>query len=185
MIRGALVTLRPATLDDRSCVYEWMAQSDLTRWMMGPPIFPDAPIPTWTQFCDDYTELFFDGSQPEIGRSFIIEVDGEAVGHISYSEVDSVRWRAELDIWLKCERVCGRGYGADALTTLIQHLRESMGVSEFIMRPSQRNPRAIRSYEKAGFTQLAISSEQQKAIYGSGDYDDTVVMHQVVQSISQ
>jgi diamine N-acetyltransferase len=180
MNRSALVTLRPASISDRQCVYEWMAQSDLTQWMMGPPIFPDAPIPTWAQFCDDYTELFFDGSRPDFGRSFIIEVDGEPVGHVSYSEVDMGKGQAELDIWLKCEGVCGHGYGSEALALLIRHLGETMGLTEFIMRPSQRNPRAIRAYEKAGFALLAITPEEQNAIYGSTEYGDTVVMHQKI-----
>ena len=78
--------------------------------------------------CADYVPLFFDGTQPDVGRSYIIEVQGEAVGQVSYSEVDRSRGKAELDIWLRSEGACGRGYGTDALVALTGHLREALGL---------------------------------------------------------
>jgi diamine N-acetyltransferase len=178
MIRGSLVTLRPAREQDRRAIYQWLAESDLTPSMLGLPDFPDAPVPTWDQFCEDYGPHFLDGTRPEVGRSFIIEVDGEAVGHVNYDGMDSARGRAELDIWLRSSAVCGHGYGSDALGALTRYLHEAFGVTEFILRPSRRNPRAIRAYAKAGFALLPLTNEQQAEIYGPGDYQDTVVMHQ-------
>jgi RimJ/RimL family protein N-acetyltransferase len=176
MIRGSLITLRPATLDDQRHVYEWMATSDITRSMIGPPVYDEAPIPTWDEFCADYVTLFFDGSQPDFGRSFIIEVAGEACGHVSYSEVDLSRGKAELDIWLRSESFCGRGYGTDALLTLTRHLHETLGFTEFIMRPSARNQRAIKAYAKAGFDRTPLTTEEQAALYGPTEHHDTVVL---------
>ena len=178
MIRASLVTLRPAREQDRRAIHQWLAESDLTPSMLGPPNFPDAPVPTWDQFCADYGPHFFDGTRQEVGRSFIIEVDGEAVGHVNYDGLDLARCLAELDIWLRSSEVCGHGYGSDALMALTQHLHESFGVNEFILRPSRRNQRAIRAYAKAGFAMLPLTNEQQAAIYGPGDYADTVVMHE-------
>jgi hypothetical protein len=74
MIRGSLVTVRPAREHDRRAIYQWLAESDLTPSMLGPPNFPDAPEPTWDQFCEDYGPDFFDGTRQEVGRSFIIEL---------------------------------------------------------------------------------------------------------------
>jgi hypothetical protein len=82
MIRGSLVTLRPASEDDRRAVYQWLAQSDLTASMLGPPDFTDVPAPDWEQFCTDYGTPFFDGTREEVGRSFIIEAD-QPVGHVN------------------------------------------------------------------------------------------------------
>jgi diamine N-acetyltransferase len=144
--------------------------------MLGPPNFPDAPTPTWDEFCEDYGPHFFDGTRHDVGRSFVIEVDGEAVGHVNYDGLDLIRRIAELDIWLRSGEVCGQGYGSDALVALTRYLYETFGVSEFIMRPSRRNSRAIRAYAKAGFVMLPLSNEQQANVYGPGDYSDTVVM---------
>ncbi len=184
MIHGSVVTLRPAREQDRRAVYQWMAESEVTASMMGPPRFPDAPTPTWDQFCNDYVDYFFDGARPEAGRSYIIEVDGEAVGHVSSSEADLTKRRAELDIWLRSEAVCGRGYGSDALRALMNHLHQTLGLSEFIIRPSLRNERAIRSYAKAGFTLPPLTTAQQTALYGPGDHVDTIVMRYIAPALA-
>jgi diamine N-acetyltransferase len=176
MIRGRLVALRPARLEDRRSVYEWMAESEVTQWMMGPPLFPEAPIPTWDEFCADYLPLFFDGTRPDFGRSYIVELDGDAIGHISYSEVDLAQRKAELDIWMRSEACCGHGYGSDALVALTSHLHQALGLTEFIMRPSRRNERAMKAYAKAGFVLLPLSPEEQAAIYGPTEHHDTAVM---------
>lgn len=176
MIRGRLVTLRPAHEGDRRSVYEWLAESEVTRSMMGPPHFPENPVPTWEEFCADYVPAYFDGTRQHVERSYIIEVDGEAVGHVSYSDVDRTHGLAELDIWLRSEAVCGRGYGSDALIALTGHLQETLGLTEYILRPSRRNERAIASYARAGFVLLPLSNDEQAARYGPGDYPDTVVL---------
>jgi RimJ/RimL family protein N-acetyltransferase len=176
MIQGTLVTLRPAQERDRRPVYEWMAQSEVTPSMMGPPLYPEAPIPTWAEFCADYVSPFFSGSQPEVGRSYIIEHAGEAIGHVSYSQVDFNQGRAELDIWLRAEAICGRGFGPDALIALTNHLYATLGLSEFIIRPSRRNQRAIKAYSKAGFVPLPLSPAEQAALYGTTEHHDTMVM---------
>lgn len=86
----------------------------------------------------------------------------------------------ELDIWLRSTAVCGRGFGSDALLIIIRHLSETSGVSEYILRPSRRNARAIRADSKAGFVLLPLNYEQQTRIDGSYDYRDAVVMHKKV-----
>jgi diamine N-acetyltransferase len=180
MIRGSLVSLRPAEERDRRAIYQWLAESDLTSSMLGPPHYPDAPVPTWNEFCGDYAPLFFDGTRPEVGRSYVIEANGEPVGHVSHDTRHLPSCTAELDIWLRSGEACGRGYGSDALVALVRHLNGVFGIIEFIMRPSKRNARAIRAYTKAGFERLQLTTEQQAEIYGPGDYNDTVVLYQTV-----
>jgi RimJ/RimL family protein N-acetyltransferase len=175
-ISGAVVTLRSARASDRRAIYEWLATSDVTPSMMGPPLFPETPPPTWEQFCDDYGPQFFDGSIPEHQGSYVVEVGGEALGQVNYQFTDSGRGTVELDIWLRSEADCGHGYGPDALAALTRHLYESIGAHEFVIRPSRRNPRAVHAYQKAGFVLLPMTQERQTERYGAGDYPDTVVL---------
>lgn len=174
-IRGDTVRLRPARRLDMRDVYSWLATSDVTPSMMGPPSYPESPPPSWDEFCADYGPLF-DGSAPEIEASYIIEVAGEAVGHINYEIRDTPVRHAELDIWLRSECDTGHGYGPDALAALTSHLQSAFGIRTFLLRPSARNRRAIRAYEKAGFVLVPMSARQQAETYGPGDYDDTVVL---------
>ncbi len=175
-IYGNAVTLRPAQESDRRAIFEWLAESDVTPSMMGPPLFSDMPPPTWDEFCDDYGQQFFDGTTPERLGSYIIEVRGEALGQVNYEVIDSAPSVAELDIWLRSQADCGHGYGPDALVALTRYLYEAIGLQEFLVRPSLRNSRAVRAYEKAGFTLVPMSYERQTELYGPGDCSDAIVL---------
>jgi diamine N-acetyltransferase len=184
ILRGKTVTLRPATLDDRRAIYEWGSHSDAARAMIGPPNFPDHTVPTWEEFCDDYKAYFFDGSAPELGRCYVILVGDEPVGQVNYNDIevrDGVR-RTEMDIWMRAEQYCGQGYGSDALLTLCEHLASAMNVHTFMVQPSARNKRAIRSYEKIGFTRLPLTTEEARALWGPSDYFDSVYMVKTIPS---
>lgn len=143
--------------------------------MMGPPTYPEISVPTWAEYCDDYVEYFFDGSHPERGRSFIIEHDGEAVGHISYSQTDLARSWTEIDLWMRSSADCGKGIGSAGLQELCRLLHESLGLRHFLIRPSRRNPRAIHAYAKAGFV-AGVLSEKEMMHFGPGEFHDTVIM---------
>lgn len=170
-LQGSLIKLVPATLEDRRSVYEWLAHSDITSSIMGPPVFTDHPIPTYEEFCADYLPHFFDGSQPERGGSFIIEANGTQAGHINHNDIDRLHKSVELDIWMRDKAHCNKGYGTDALNVLCAYLQQTYGCEEFILAPSARNQNAIRAYLKAGF---AVCSEP--PVNFTPDYHDPVVM---------
>lgn len=176
VISGTVVALRPTRDSERREIFEWLAESDATSAMLGPPLFPELPAPTWDEFNADYTPNFFDSSTPEVEASFVIEVAGERVGQVNYEVLQTPEAVAELDIWLRSLADTGHGYGPDALVALMTHLSSTLGIRRFLIRPSARNLRAIRAYEKAGFVQTPMSQEQQALLYGAGDYTDTVVM---------
>jgi RimJ/RimL family protein N-acetyltransferase len=77
---------------------------------------------------------------------------------------------------MRGEAACGRGHGPDALAALSRHLHAALGLTDFFLRPSARNPRAVRAYEKAGFRAVPMTREQEAALYGPGDYDDGVIL---------
>lgn len=187
MIKGDKINLIPATLDDRRKIYEWCFQSETTKCHSGPPDYPNNPIPTYEEFCssDDggYTEYYFTGVKPKDGRGFLIVNGKEAVGFISYCSFHLKSGISELDMWIKDEANCGKGFGTDALVSLGNYLNEEMGIRELIIAPSERNTRAVRAYGKAGFvkTDKAMSeflADEYISVFGEGDYGtgDTAIL---------
>ena len=178
VIMGDFVVLRPAGIEDRRLIYEWLVSSDVSRAMMGPPTFAERAFPTWEEFQEDYPAYFFDDSSPELGRCLLILADGEPVGQVSYNDIwEREGWkRTELDIWMRSEACCGRGYGTDALFALCRMLSIRFGVQEFMMQPSARNPRAIRAYGRVGFRSLDIPLAAAIEQWGPSDYFDSVYM---------
>jgi RimJ/RimL family protein N-acetyltransferase len=104
-------------------------------------------------------------------------VDGEPVGQVYYNDIQFFegKKRTELDLWMRAERTCGRGYGSDALDALCTYLAAEFAVQEFMVQPSARNPRAIRAYEKIGFRRLPLPPGNGWAGWPR-DYHDSIYM---------
>jgi diamine N-acetyltransferase len=181
-VQGKRVVLRPATTEDEPQILEWLLRSDITPSILGPPLFPERPVPPLDDSSQRLDPHYLDGTAPELGSCFLIFVDDEPVGQVTYNDIverDEGR-QVELDIWMKSEAFCGKGYGTDALDALCGYLHERFGVSQFMVQPSARNPRAIRAYEKIGFQKLDLLIEAARELWGPNDYCDSVYMVRTV-----
>ena len=144
---------------------------------MGPPNYPEHPIPTLDEFCNEYPLSFFNASGDGTGRVFIILANKDEVGTIGYDLLDKEKSKVVLDIWMRSEEYCGHGYGSDALNVLAAHIHKKYGITNFIISPSGRNKRAIAAYKKAGFEYVKIlDKKEQENEFGFSEYDDNVLM---------
>lgn len=75
---------------------------------------------------------------------------GTDVGVVCYNAVRN-DGLTDVDIWLRSEADCGKGFGSDALRTLTDYLNKEFAVTRVAVSPSARNHRAIAAYKKAGF----------------------------------
>ena len=174
-ISGKEVSLRLATLEDRQSLYEWMYQSDASRSMWGAPLFPEKPLKSWDEFRTSWKAFYFQKPFTSQGHVFVIERDGESVGGIAFHCPDSQN-RAELDIWLRAEKDCGKGTGRESIQLLCQYLYRQFGILYFWVMPSLRNPRSIATFERAGFKRLPLSPEEGQKEFGYQDYQDSVYL---------
>lgn len=169
--------MRPARESDRKKIFAWLTRSDLTPSIMGPPDYPDFAIPTWEDFCAEYPLSYFNASGDGRGRNYIIVMNEEEIGTVGYDLLDRKKDRVVLDIWMRSEKFCGKGFGRDALTTLCGHLQKTYGVTTFMICPSARNKRAIAAYRKAGFEVIRpLDREAQLKEFGRAEYDDNILM---------
>lgn len=157
-------------------IYRGLGQSDVTDILVGHPSQMHTPLLSYEAFCDDYKQYFFDDSNPEGGRCFVIEMAGQTVGQVNYNDIERDRNWTELDIWMFAEKHCGHGYGTAALCALCDYLSSHFNVVGFYIKPSASNPRAIRAYEKAGFVKSILPEEEALLKYGRRDSIDTVYM---------
>ena len=183
MITGKIIELIPAEQDDRRRAYDWCFQSETTKAHSGPPDYPDVPILTFEEFCDDHPDYYFNGTEPYNGRGFFIIHNEEPVGFITYSGFHMKPKKFELDIWMKSEADCGKGFGTDAIVALGDYLGKTFGIRELVMRPSFKNKRAVKSNKNAGFKESDAPPdyymlEEYISLYGPGDYgeDETALL---------
>jgi diamine N-acetyltransferase len=170
--------LRPATTEDEPQILGWLLRSDITPAILGPPLFPERPVQRLDDPSQKLDPHYLDGTALELGRCFLILVDGKPVGQVTYNDIVARdgRRQVELDIWMRSEAFCGKGYGTDALEALCGYLHNTFSVEEFMVQPSARNPRAIRAYEKIGFQRLKLPIEAARELWGQNDYHDSVYM---------
>lgn len=157
-LRGALVTLRPATPHDRSALMTILDEPEVARWWRRAE---------WERLNEDDAAVF------------AVTVGDEVAGCIQYSEETDPDYRsAAIDIFLSTRRQ-GRGLGADALRTLMDHLVADRGHHRLTVDPAAANARAIHVYEKLGFRRVGVLRRYERG--QDGVWRDGLLMEYVVE----
>lgn len=141
-------SVRPMTCDDIELLIAWRADRGVNEWYGGlEEATPEAIRADWD-----------DEAWCERG---IIEVDDRPVGFVQWYEADvesialyrlpisPTYWG--IDIFLGEPSLFGQGIGTSVVRMLSNQLLDDHIADVVVINPHQRNSRAIRSYEKAGF----------------------------------
>lgn len=143
--RGELVVLREKRLGDAHNDFRWRTDAELARF--------DAARPFGATY-HDYLALFRDElTYPSpYRRSLAIEdMDGRHIGNAMYYNIDTIRREAEIGITIGERDYWSKGYGADAVKTLVRVIFLATGFRRIYLKTLDWNARAQRSFEKAGF----------------------------------
>ena len=89
----------------------------------------------------------------------------------------NIDWRnrqAEVGISIGEERFWSQGYGRDAMVLMLRHGFLNLGLNRIYLRVVfETNPRAVHSYEKAGFVH---EGRMRQAYYQDGKFIDDLLM---------
>jgi len=141
------IELRPATIDDLTLLQYWDTQ---------PHVNSANPGEEWHW---EY-ELTRD---PDWREMLIAQLAGQPIGFVQI--IDPAREESQywgevsgnlraIDIWIGEAADLGKGYGSNIMTLAIQRCFNPPGVKAILIDPLASNTRAIRFYEKLGFTFL-------------------------------
>lgn len=147
-IKGEKIVLVPIKPEEKEEFYKLATESEGSKFWYGDR---GVAIPTKEDFFDDWNYDYFDIVSPEKGQCFWIMVSGEKIGQVNYNKIDLENKKVELDIIIGNEAKMGRGYGTDALRTLMKYLFDNFAINKIWVETMANNPRAIKAYEKAGF----------------------------------
>lgn len=148
MIKGKMVVLREKRLDDAANDYAWRRDGELASL--------DATIPLnipFSQYLAIYAEELKHTNAS--GRRFGIEtLEGEHIGNCTYYNLDRNKGEAELGILIGDRAYWNKGYGTDAVITLVNQLFSEKKLKRMYLHTLEWNDRAQRCFEKCGFTPL-------------------------------
>ena len=152
ILRGSMVSLRPATTDDVQALARIRATPEVYRW--------------WRGEADMSSEVAADIADSE-AATLVIELDGRVAGAIQWSAETEPDYRhASIDIYVD-PSVHGRGVGTDAVRTLARHLIVDQGFHRLVIDPAADNAAAIKCYSKVGFRAVGIMRNYERGSDGT------------------
>jgi diamine N-acetyltransferase len=171
MILGQRIRLRPVEKDDLPRFVKWLADPELRSYLAH--YMPMGQL---------QEERWFDRNLTA-GDLQAWAIDAQpadmAVGpwvHIGSCGFHEIEWRnraGEVGIMIGAHDYWGRGYGTDALQTLVAWGFYTLNLNRVQLRVYADNPRAIRCYEKVGFR---LEGRLRQDNFYNGGYRDTLVM---------
>jgi RimJ/RimL family protein N-acetyltransferase len=152
----AAFSFRPLRRDDFPTLLEWLSRPHVREWW-GWPTTPE-------EVEADYAPTLDPGSPH---RAYLAILDGEPLGFIQSYDVMGAQedgwWPDEtdpgargIDQFLADEHRLGRGLGSAMVRAFVDRLFEDPAVTKVQTDPSPDNARAIRAYEKAGFSRVGV-----------------------------
>jgi RimJ/RimL family protein N-acetyltransferase len=162
--------------------YRWSLDQELQYWSGSIPA-----APTLTQFRNDIlaSTRQFDSRRDQFA---IAKADGELIGMISYYNWSAERGAVELGVYIGERSLWDKGYGTEAIRTLLDHLFQTTPLRAMYLNTYATNARARASYKKIGFettgtmrkyssrvgyyidVQMRITREDFIARYGLGQF---------------
>jgi len=167
-LKGKEVVLVPIKPEEKEEFYELATKSYGSKFWHDEE---ETKTLTKEKFFQDWHDGYFDLSSPEKGQCFWIVVNRRKIGQVNYNKIDKKNKKVEVDIIIGSKEDMGKGYGADALKTLMKYLFENLGVNKIWIESRANNPRAIRAYEKVGFKREGLLREED---YFEGKFVDCV-----------
>ena len=146
MINGSKVILREKKLADARDDYTWETDPELAQ-------LDAAPVVTtiFLRYLEDYTnELNY---FLHTSRRFAVDtLDGKHIGNCSYYNINETKSETEIGIMIGNRDYWDKGYGADAVTTLVNYIFEQTALTRIYLKTLESNARAQRCFQKCGFT---------------------------------
>jgi RimJ/RimL family protein N-acetyltransferase len=174
MIYGDRIRFRAAERSDLPTFVKWINDPEVTAGLGMHHPYSQAEE-------DDWFEKML--ARPPDEHVMVIEVKQDAVetseaswkviGTIGFGKIDWRNSAAEFGINIGEKDYWNKGYGTEAVRLLAKYGFTTLNLHRIFLRVLETNSRAIRAYEKAGFTHEV---RYRQAEFRNGKYIDMLLM---------
>lgn len=112
-------------------------------------------------------------SQTEIPLAICLREGDRHIGNIHLTDIDWISRHACFGIFIGEAQHQSRGYGQQATRLMLGHAFHDLGLRRVYLTVLDDNPRAIRVYEKCGFT---VEGRLRQHVYKRGQFRDLIFM---------
>jgi RimJ/RimL family protein N-acetyltransferase len=165
-ILGRLVVLRRHRPDNLRAFMRWYADPEIARLTR----YQQAPLSS-----DDVQRFFYSRI---MGSDFLamaihIRDTDRLIGTCAFSQLDGDNGSTLFHITIGEHDAWGKGYGTETTQLMLDHAFTRLALHRVALTVFEYNSRAIRSYEKSGFT---IEGRARQAIFRDGRFWDEIHM---------
>ncbi len=165
-IYGDRIRLRAVEKEDIDKFMQWVNDPEVTGNLQF--VFPMSRVQE-----EQWVERAASGDDPT-DRVFIIEkLDGSYLGNLGLHDIDRRVGKAVVGIVIGEKDEWGKGYGTEALRTILQFSFDTLNLQKVDLTVLADNERAQRAYEKCGFEVVGRLPRHE---YRDGKYVDVLVM---------
>lgn len=166
MIAGEHVILRAFERDDAERCYRWMNDPNIVRTLKS-----RYPIAFQNEM--EWLDRAMHGNANE--RHFAVERkdDRTHIGNASIHEIDWVSRTAAFGLFVGEPSAWNRGFGSDAIRTLVRFAFEEMNLRKLRINVFEYNDRAKHVLETQGFVQ---EGRLRREFYREGSYHDLLIL---------
>ena len=147
-LEGRKVMLREKRIEDALDDYNWRVDEELARL--------DATRPLNMAYNDflRYSQEEIDYPSSRSRRFAIDDLTGKHIGNCMYYDIDTRRGETELGIMIGDRAYWSKGYGTDAVDTLLRYIFIETKLKRVYLHTLDWNYRAQKSFGKSGFRRV-------------------------------
>lgn len=167
MYYGEKIKLRAYKREDVLLACEYMNDSELKRLLVN-----KIPYPMILEEEEKWYESLINLKD---SYNFAIEDlgSGKYIGGCGINQINWLNRIAIIGIFIGDKNYWGKGYGTDAVNTLVKFIFEQMNMNKVKLSVFSFNERAKKCYEKCGFKVEGVLRQE---LFRDGKYNDEYIM---------
>jgi RimJ/RimL family protein N-acetyltransferase len=148
------ISLRKAAAEDALLIAGWYNDSDNIKYM--------STVVRERKHTPASVKRDIENSDPGFERLFMVEADGEVIGHCGIDDIDIHDQRAEIFFLIGVADARGKGIGKEIGRLLLEHAFGEMGLNSLYATAAVENEPSIRILEHLGFKRIGVRRQYNK-----------------------
>lgn len=164
MLKGKKTFIRAVEFEDARLISVWLNDRETNRHL-------EVIYPLSKRYADAYVSE--SESDPNKKMFLIDNEDRKTIGMVVINDIKWEYRNCEIGIAIYDKNSRGKGYGKDAIETLINFIFNDMNINLIHLRVSEENEEAIGLYKSLGFE---IEGVLRQRFYKDGKYGNLISM---------